>query len=178
MGKGLLLAFGLAAATPASAPVPAMHPLAQSVWVETAWPFLTDQWGRGRAFRCAAADCGIEVSVYMRPKVGFCDCSRGVYDDAELDRIADMDLFSSKWSPTASGRPVELGWMKGRARSYYVHASVASPHVLTLGLNSECDAFVATVASGTPLPPPLERAALEFLNRDLVLRWAKAQLGL
>ena len=133
---------------------------------------------RGRAFRCGTGDCGVEMSVYVRPKVGFCDCGRGVYDDAELDRIGDMDLFGSKWAPGEAGRPVEVGWMKGRARSYYVDAAIAQPHVLAVGLNSECDAFVATVASSTALPANLQRAALGFLNRDIVLHWAKAQFGL
>jgi hypothetical protein len=179
-GKGILLALGLATAVapPSSAPVPAPSSPRNPVFTEAAWPFLTDQWGTGRTFRCAAADCGTDVAVYLRPKIGFCDCGRGVYDDAELDRIADLDLFSPKWAPTDAGRAIEVGWMRGRVRSYYVDAAVAQRHVFTVGLNSECDAFVATVASTAPLSPGLQREALDFLNRDLVLRWARAQLGM
>lgn len=179
-GKGIVLALGLATAvaTPSSAPVPTELPFATPVWSEAAWPFLLDQWGTGRAFRCTAADCGTEVSVYLRPKIGFCDCGRGVYDDAELDRIADVDLFSPKWAPTDTGRAIEVGGLKGRARTYYVDAMVAQRHVLAVGLNSECDAFVATVAAGAPLTVDLQAHAVDFLNRDLVRRWAKAQLGL
>jgi hypothetical protein len=176
--KGIILALGLATVSPSAAPAPSAPERAAPVWAEVSWPFLMDQWGRGRAFRCPAGNCGVEVSVYVRPKVGFCDCGRGVYDDAELDRVADMDLFSSKWAPSEAGRPVEVGWMKGRARSYYVDAAVAQPHVLAIGLNSECDAFVATVASSATLHPAMQRAALDFLNRDIVLHWAKAQFGL
>jgi hypothetical protein len=177
--KGFILALGLAAvAGSPSVPVPSMPERMVPVWAEVSWPFLMDQWGRGRAFRCPAGDCGVELSVYVRPKVGFCDCGRGVYDDAELDRVADMDLFSPKWAPSENGRAVEVGWMKGRARSYYVDAAVAQRHVLTVGLNSQCDAFVATVASDAPLSPGVQSAALDFLNRDIVLHWAKAQFGL
>ena len=178
--KGIILALGLAAVagSPPSAPLPPVPERMKPVWSEVSWPFLMDQWGRGRAFRCRAGDCGVEVSLYVRPKVGFCDCGRGVYDDAELDRIADVDLFSSKWAPTEAGRAVAVGWMKGRARPYHVDASVAQPHVLAIGLNSECDAVVATVASSRALPYDTQRAALDFLNRDIVLHWAKAQLGL
>jgi hypothetical protein len=40
------------------------------VWTETQWPFPMDQWGRGRAFRCKPADCGTEVNIYLRAKLG------------------------------------------------------------------------------------------------------------
>ena len=63
----------------------AMHP----VWSEMQWPFPMDQWGKGKAFRCKASDCGSEVSVYVRAKIGFCNCTTGVSDDEELDRISD-----------------------------------------------------------------------------------------
>ena len=33
-------------------------------WNEVAWPFLVDQWGKGKAFHCAAEDCGTEVYLY------------------------------------------------------------------------------------------------------------------
>ena len=61
------------------------------------WPFPLDQWGTGRAFRCGAADCGAEVSLYLRPKLGFCNCATGVSDDEELDRVGDLELYSDKF---------------------------------------------------------------------------------
>jgi len=42
-----------------------------------------DQWGIGRAFACEATACGVEVNVYVRPKIGFCKCATGVDDDDE-----------------------------------------------------------------------------------------------
>ena len=36
------------------------------VWTETPWPFPNDPWGKGKAFRCKATDCGTEVNVYLR----------------------------------------------------------------------------------------------------------------
>ena len=30
------------------------------VWAEIDWPFPMDEWGKGKAFRCAAADCGTD----------------------------------------------------------------------------------------------------------------------
>ena len=47
----------------------------QPAWTEVAWPFALDQWGKGKAFRCKAADCGAEVNVYLRAKLGFCNCT-------------------------------------------------------------------------------------------------------
>ena len=40
------------------------------VWTEVKWPFPIDQWGTGRAFACKAADCGSEVRLYVRAKLG------------------------------------------------------------------------------------------------------------
>ena len=68
----------------------------QPAWTEVAWPFPIDQWGKGKAFRCKAADCGTEVNLYIRAKIGFCNCTTGVADDDELDRISDFDLLGDK----------------------------------------------------------------------------------
>jgi hypothetical protein len=51
---------------------------ARPVWAEVRWPFPIDQWGTGRAFVCKAADCGTEVSLYLRAKLGSCNCTTGV----------------------------------------------------------------------------------------------------
>src|SRR6478609_3108339 len=69
----------------------AVHP----VWSEMQWPFPIDQWGKGKAYRCKAADCGTEMTVYLRAKIGFCNCTTGVSDDDELDRISDFDLLGN-----------------------------------------------------------------------------------
>src|SRR5512140_2678658 len=77
---------------------------ASAAWRETDWPFPLDQWGTGRAFRCAAADCGAEIVLYLRPKVGFCNCASGVSDDDDLDRVGDLELFSDQFVGLADGR--------------------------------------------------------------------------
>ena len=50
---------------------------AAAVWTEVSWPFPLDQWGRGRAFQCKAADCGSELNLFLRAKIGFCNCAIG-----------------------------------------------------------------------------------------------------
>ncbi len=147
-------------------------------WTAVKWPFPLDQWGTGRAFRCGGADCGIEVNVYLRPKVGFCNCTTGVSDDAELDRVGDLELFSEKFHGLAAGRPIAVGWMNGRSRAYNVAIPYGQPRdVLAMAFNDQCDVMVATVVADRDQIAAAERLALEFLNGQLVLRWAKAELG-
>ena len=76
-------------------------------WTEVAWPFPADQWGRGKAFRCKPADCGAEVNLYLRAKIGFCNCVTGISDDDELDRMSDFDLVGGA-TPLGNGRPSPL----------------------------------------------------------------------
>src|ERR1700743_1668054 len=64
------------------------------VWREISWPYPRDGWAAGRALRCEG--CGGDlrgVELYVRPKIGFCNCTTGVTDDEEVDRVADLDLI-------------------------------------------------------------------------------------
>jgi hypothetical protein len=145
------------------------------VWTAAAWPFPIDQWGEGWAYQCKAADCGAEVKLYVRPKIGFCNCQTGVADDEELDRVSDLDLIGEKRSALAPGEPIKVHWMKGRARGYKVAAGSAKS-VLSLAYNNMCDVIVATVLAGDE-PATHEQAALAFLNGDEMKAWAVQVLG-
>jgi hypothetical protein len=160
------------AAKPQDAPIASGR---EPVWTEAAWPFPIDQWGQGWAYQCKAADCGVDVNLYLRPKIGFCNCKTGVADDEELDRVSDIDLVSDEKSALAPGQPITVHWMKGRSRSYKIGSS-AKP-VLSLAFNDKCDVIVATVVAGNE-PAAMEQAVLDFLNGDLVLHWAQQVLGL
>jgi hypothetical protein len=92
----------------------------QPSWTELPWPFPMDQWGKGKAFQCKAADCGAEVTVYIRAKIGFCNCATGVADDEELDRISDFDLMGNQLTALGPGQPITVAWMKGRSRAFSV----------------------------------------------------------
>jgi len=152
---------------------------AHPVWTEVKWPFPLDQWGIGRAFVCRAADCGGEVNLYVRPKLGFCNCATGVSDDAELDRVGDLELLSPTFDSLSDGRPIAVGWMSGRSRAYHVAMRYgASRTAIAVAFNDKCDVVVTTVVAERNLLPAAERAALEFLNGDLVLRWVEKELGL
>jgi hypothetical protein len=152
---------------------------ARAVWTEVKWPFLIDQWGRGRAFRCGAADCGREIHLYVRPKLGFCNCTTGVADDAEVERVADLELIGAKFAPLADGRAVKVGWMQGRSRAYTVEAAKGARRAaLTVAFNDKCDVVVATVVGERDLPPGAEEAALALLNGETILNWTKLELGI
>jgi hypothetical protein len=178
MGKGstvALVLLGLAACLTlkSSASVPgAVHP----VWSETKWTFPIDQWGSGKAFHCDAAACGTNVDVFLRAKIGFCKCTTGVADDAELERVADFELFGDKPTALAPGHSIRVRWMKGRSRPYSFPGRATS--TLTIAFNDRCDAIVATAIAGHNRPAELEPVVLEFLNGPTVIRWAELTLGL
>jgi hypothetical protein len=175
-GAGLMA--GSVAVFGVRAPIPANPTAVEPVWNEVKWPFLLDQWGIGKAFTCLPADCGIKVDVYVRPKIGFCNCSTGVSDDSELERVADTDLVSPKTRPSGSSRPVKIGWMKGLARPYWVSDGEASETLLSVAYNDECDVVVAVAALGDADPAVIEPKVIAFLNSNPMVLWAKKELGL
>jgi hypothetical protein len=157
----------------------AVTPPGRPVWTEVEWPFLMDQWGKGKAFQCKPADCGTEVNVYLRAKIGFCNCTTGVSDDDELSRVGDIAIIGGQVSPLAPGRAVTVAWMKGRSRPYAVVKSFPpAESALEMALNEHCDAVVATVVVNRGQASAMEQPAIDFLSSDTVLRWAERTLGL
>jgi hypothetical protein len=138
-----------------------------------------DPWGKGKAFQCKAADCGSEVSVYLRAKIGFCNCTAGVADDAALDRMSDFDLVGDEVSPLGAGRPITIGRMKGRHRAYALTArNPPGRSMISVAFNDRCDMIVATVVLPHDRPATIEPGIIEFLNSGTVLHWAEVSLGL
>ena len=174
---GLVGAYALLAERPVErgTATGALHP----VWTEVQWPFPMDQWGKGKAFRCKPSDCGSEVTVYVRAKIGFCNCTTGVSDDEELDRISDYDLLGNKLAALGPGRPIAVAWMKGRSRAFTVGGlQPLGKSALSVGFNDRCDAIVATAVLAQEQPGAIEPAVLEFLNSKTVVHWAEITLGL
>jgi hypothetical protein len=162
--------FGLSERTVATAPRPA--------WIEVAWPFPLDQWGKGKAFRCKAADCGVEVNLYLRAKLGFCNCTTGVADDEDLDRMGDLHLVGDV-SPLAAGRPISVAWMKGRSRAYTLNGrNPLGKTTISVVFNDRCDMVVATAVLSSDRPAAIEPGVIEFLNGNTVMRWTEVTLGL
>jgi hypothetical protein len=170
---GSAAAWGVwALAIPSAAPPGAMEP----VWTEAKWPFLQDQWGIGKAFVCVAADCGVKIDLFIRPKIGFCNCSTGVSDDKELERVADTDFVSPKVRPLGPSSPVKIGWMRGLSRAYL--ASEEKTNLLSVAFNDECDVVVVVASLGKADPNAVAPAVLSFLGSTPMVLWAKKELGL
>jgi hypothetical protein len=146
-------------------------------WREIAWPFPRDGWPAGRAFRCVSAACGGTAEIYVRPKLGFCNCGTGVADDDEVDRVADIDLISERFAPLAPGKVVRIAELSGRSRSYDLDTPGGARHAaVAIALSHSCDLLVA-VTQGEAKPTELHRAALDFLASDEMHHWTKAALG-
>ena len=182
LGRGRRLALGAGVVAVAGTLLAAglLHrpALAHPSWSEVAWPYPLDPWPAGRAFRCSAAGCGSEIRIAIRPKIGFCNCSTGVADDDEIDRVGDLVVLGSDYRPDGASWPITIGKLVGRSRRY----EVAQPgghklHALGLAASAHCDVVVGTIDSDAPIPPETERAALTFLAADPVRSWAEAAVG-
>jgi hypothetical protein len=145
-------------------------------WREIAWPFPRDGWPAGRAFRCGGEACGENVELYVRPKIGFCNCDTGVADDDEVDRVADLDLMSERFVPLEPGRVIQIADMPGRLRAYDVRMSDGSQHTaIGIAVSHRCDLLVA-VAQGKGGAGGVQRAALEFLGSSEMKGWMKVAM--
>lgn len=148
------------------------------VWTEIAWPFPTDPWGKGKAFRCKTADCGAEVNIYLRAKMGFCNCTTGVADDEDLDRMGDLALVGEV-SPIGTGRPISIARMEGRSRTYVLNArNPLGKTAISVVFRERCDMIAATAVLGHDRPAAIEPSVIAFLNGSTVMRWAEITLGL
>jgi hypothetical protein len=180
MALGMAAIFGVLALDTWPRPSPP-EPKAggQAGWTEIKWPFPIDLWSVGRAFRCNLAACKGEVVLFVRAKIGFCNCTTGVADDAELERLADLDLFGGRHAADGPGRPIAVASMKGRSRSHAIAGTTpAGKSALAMAFNDRCDAIVATAIVSHDRPLEAEQAVLDFLNGHIILNWAQVTLGL
>jgi len=184
--RAILAAIAIAAALGTVAAVNARPTLAQvgvaahnPIWSEVKWPFANDLWGPGLAFRCRAVDCGSDVHLYLRAKLGFCNCMSAI-DDELVDKVGDVDLLGGKPGALGPGRPIDVRWMKGRSRGYRmeVPGATAARSALSIAFHDRCDLIVATAAVAGDQPDLPEAAVLAFLGSDRVLRWLEVTLGL
>jgi hypothetical protein len=137
-------------------------------WQEIAWPFPRDAWPAGRAFRSA----GLEV--YVRAKLGFCNCTSGVTGDAEVDAVSDVDMLSPDFTAPSEGEPVRIGGLAGRARTYFVSTRAGPVIAAGYALSSKCDLLVA-VSRGRAVRD--RRLVAELLESEPVAGWIADRLG-
>jgi hypothetical protein len=168
---GIVIGAAVMPLFPARAPA-RPPPEISPVWTEFKWPFLLDQWGVGRAFVCKPTECGVEVNVYLRPKIGFCKCATGVDDDDELERVSDIGLINDRPIVLGPGRPIEVAWMNGRSRRYGLASSIED-QLLSIAFNDRCDVIVAVATLQRVNQDAIEKAVIAFLNSDRVIHWVK-----
>jgi hypothetical protein len=145
-------------------------------WREIAWPFPRDGWPAGRAFRCQQASCVQGSEIYVRAKIGFCNCDTGVVDDDEVDRVTDVDLISPRFAAHAPGEVVRVADLAGRSRSYDLDLADGHRSAVGFALSHRCNLMVA-VLQGKAFDPLLREAAQRFLVSPDVQRWMMASLG-
>jgi hypothetical protein len=176
MRKRLLIAFAIAVGALTGAAGYQHARLDDKGWREIAWPFPRDGWPAGRAFRCDTPACGGEVELYVRPKIGFCNCDSGVADDDEVDRVADLDLISPRFVPREAGKVTRIAEMKGRLRAYDLDMSDGSRHAAVgIAVSHRCDLLVA-VAQGHGEASGVQRVALDFLASGDMTKWMTAAM--
>mgnify|MGYP005818219543 CR=1 FL=1 len=146
-------------------------------WREIAWPFPRDGWPAGRAFRCQSSSCVPDSEIYLRAKLGFCNCDTGVADDDEVDRVADIDLISPRFVTYEAGHAVRVAELIGRVRSYDLGADDGAPaSAVGFALSHRCDLMVAVIKGRAALPL-LQDAAQQVLASHEAQRWMMAALG-
>ena len=175
MPRLLLSAFAVAICTlSGSAAFQPAQPVEH--WHEIAWPFPRDGWPAGRAFHCAGEPCGDDVELYVRPKIGFCNCDGGVADDDEVDRVTDLDLMSERFVALEPGKAIRIAEMPGRLRAYDLRMADGSRHAaIGIAVSRRCDLLVA-VAQGKGTATDVQRVALEFLATDALTKWMTSAL--
>jgi len=147
-----------------------------AAWNEISWPFPHDAWETGRAFMCKSEACGGEVTLYVRPKIGFCNCATGISDDDEVDRVTDLDLIDPDFKPLGDGKPIEAAGMPGRARHYTGHLRDGSGRKLMgIALSRKCDVVVA-IAQSISFDRIDEQIAFDFLSSPPIRSWIEAGL--
>ena len=132
---------------------------------------------RGVRFAAGPETCGEGVELYVRPKIGFCNCDTGVADDDEVDRVADLDMITPNFVPRAPGSVVRVADMSGRSRAYDLGMADGAHHAAVgIAISHRCDLLVA-VAQGSADAPAVQRAALAFLASRDMTHWMTAALG-
>lgn len=145
-------------------------------WHSIAWPFPRDGWPPGHAYRCAAASCGSEMELYVRPKIGFCNCDTGVADDDEVDRVVDLDLISPRFRPLEQGQVVHIAGMAGRMRNYSLDMNDGSTRqAVGMAVSHRCDLMVAVV-QGKASAADLHQRALDLLSSSDEVGWIKSAM--
>ena len=120
-----------------------------------------------------------KVDVYVRPKIGFCNCSTGVSDDGELERVGDTELVSREFRPLGTG-PSDQGRLDGRTQPTLSGAGdEGRGRAPALGRVQRRVRCGRGAGHGRAMATRGDRApVIAFLNSRPMVLWAKKELGL
>lgn len=166
MVMAIVAGVALAAFLPKRVPTVIDWPALPAGWSSMAWPYLRDQFDPGAAARCAGPQCAAPFEITIRPKRGFCDCERGVYDDVQLREVGDLDLAGASFSPQAPGEILNAAGLQGR---YRLHTGRNGEAAVSAALHKGCD-VVVIVARGQD-GPRLVGAMTGFLQQEPIASW-------
>lgn len=166
MVAAIVVGVALAAFLPKRVPTAIDWPALPAGWSPVAWPYLRDQFDAGVAARCAGPQCALPFEITIRPKRGFCDCERGVYDDVQLREVGDLDLAGAAFSPLAPGEILKAAGLGGR---YQLHSAQNGEAAVSAALHKGCD-VVVIVARGRD-GPHLVDAMTGFLLQEPISAW-------
>ncbi|MEI6200858.1 MAG: hypothetical protein WCP68_02800 [Enhydrobacter sp.] len=139
-------------------------------WHATAWPFPRDGFPPGRAWRNG------DVTVYVRPKLGFCgNCDTGVVEDSEVDQVTDVDLLDEKFTPVGEGSRIRITDLFGRSRLYNIATRDGTRTAWGIAVNSKCDLIVALVV-GKIDDPESRKDVKTFIESNTVQAYVNALL--
>jgi hypothetical protein len=158
---GLIVALGLVSLI---GPDASAIGAASVTFQDTAWPFLIDQWGTGRALRCEGPQCG-DTKLYVRSKVGFCECFNHV-DADDVDRLTDFDLLGGEHVvPLGPGRPLAVAGHSARLNAFRLESAKRPPRqAVSVVVESDCQAVVAMLVSARAPSPAVEAAVLDLMT--------------
>jgi hypothetical protein len=140
-------------------------------WHPVRWPFMRDGFPPGRAWRNG------ELTVYVRPKLGFCrNCDTGVVGDDEVDQVTDIDLLDEHFTPVGEGRRIQITDLTGRARLYNVATRDGVITAEGFAVNYNCDLVVAIVIGKKVDDELVRKEGHRFLESNTVQVWLNRQL--
>ena len=116
------------------------------------------------------------LEVYVRPKLGFCNCATGVTDDAEVDGVTDLDLISATFQPAGPGAPIRIGGLPGRARRYALSTPDGPRSAVGVAVSQRCDVVVAVALSPRPIGDDTLGLAVAFLETETPMGWIRQAL--
>jgi hypothetical protein len=115
--------------------------------------------------------------VAVRPKLGFCNCSDGVTDDAEVDGATDLWLLSDTYAPVSPGHSIKVAEWNGRTRQYTLSSSSRYRSAAGVALSAGCDLISITLGSTDTIDDQHLQGVLGQIGSPETSNWLRQSVG-